>query len=387
MKQNLLIIGPIGDIGGRELETGFIANTLNKDYNVNIISTANYTSKSQIFDFVSKAQIVNLNQLVFNQNLWFKLLAVFSHLKSSKKGTVLDYASNSLAKKTGYRNYALRQIKKKIDNADAVIVCAQISSNYINEVIEYASSKQKPTLFRTTSTIKHSDVNHKEWLEKVTLFTHHSLSNANRLAFLDNHNYWLIDQCTFKEADMLKIEHANKFRSLLYIGRLSSEKGISELVGFFKNNQTDLNLKIIGDGQLYNELKNECSQLKNVELLGFLNQDEILDYIYQSDTIIIPSHEESGPLVGLEAMVSARLVISTNVGAMPDRLSGCKNQFWFDINNLNTLENLLKEVKDLDSSKIEEITIENRKRYIEKYKKDVIESQYKNVIFNLLNKS
>ena len=82
MKQNLLIIGPIGDIGGRELETGFIANTLNKDYNVNIISTANYTSKSQIFDFVSKAQIVNLNQLVFNQNLWFKLLAVFSHLKS-----------------------------------------------------------------------------------------------------------------------------------------------------------------------------------------------------------------------------------------------------------------------------------------------------------------
>ena len=86
-------------------------------------------------------------------------------------------------------------------------------------------------------------------------------------------------------------------------------------------------------------------------------------------------------------MASARLVISTNVGAMPDRLSGCKNQFWFDINNLDTLENLLKEVKDLDLSKIEETAIENRKRYIEKYKKDVIQSQYKNVIFNLLNKS
>ena len=385
MKQNLLIIGPIGDIGGRELETGFIANTLNKDYNVNIISTANYTSKSQIFDFVSKAQIVNLNQLVFNQNLWFKLLAVFSHLKSSKKGTILDYASNSLAKKTGYKNYALRQIKKKIDNADAVIVCAQISSNYINEVIKYASSKQKPTLFRTSSTIKHSDVNHKEWLEKVTLFTHHSLSNANRLAFLDNHNYQLIDQCTFKEADMLKIEPANKFRSLLYIGRLASEKGISELVGFFKNNQIDLNLTIIGDGQLYDVLKNECSQLKNVDLLGFLKQDAIIEHIEETDAIIIPSHEESGPLVGLEAMASARLVISTNVGAMPERLSGCKNQFWFDINNLDTLENLLKEVKDLDLSKIEETSIENRKRYIEKYKKDVIQSQYKNVIFNLLN--
>ena len=317
MKQNLLIIGPIGDIGGRELETGFIAYTLNKDYNVNIISTANYTSNSQIFDFVSKEQISNLNQLIFNQNFWFKLLAVLGYLKSSKRGLVLDYVSNSLAQKMGYRNYALNQIKKKIDNADAVIICAQISSNYIKEVIEYASSKQKPTLFRTSSTIKYSNVHNKEWLEKVTLFTHHSLSNAKRLAFLENHNYQLIDQCTFKEADMLKIEPTNKFKSLLYIGRLSPEKGISELVSFFKNNQIDLNLKIIGDGQLYNELKIECSQLKNVELLGFLNQDEILDYIDQSDAIIIPSHEESGPLVGLEAMASARLVISTKVGAMP----------------------------------------------------------------------
>jgi glycosyltransferase involved in cell wall biosynthesis len=386
MKQNILIIGPIGDIGGRELETGFIANTLSEDYNVTICSTANYTSKSQIFDFVSKEEVISLNEFIFNRNLWFKLLAVLGYLKSSKRGLVLDYVSNSSAKKTGYRNYALKQIKKKIDNADAVIICAQISSNYINEVLEYASSKQKPTLFRTSNTIKKSDINHNEWLDKVTLFAHHSLSNAKRLAFLENHNYQLIDQCTFKEDDMLKIEPTKKFKSLLYIGRLSSEKGISELVGFFKNYKLDLNLKIIGDGQLYDELKIECRQLKNVELLGFLNQDAILDYINQSDAIIITSHEESGPLVGLEAMASARLVISAKVGAMPDRLSGCKNQFWFDINNLETLEAIINHIKKLDASKIKETAIENRKRYINKYRKEIIQNQYKNAIFKLLKK-
>jgi glycosyltransferase involved in cell wall biosynthesis len=386
MKQNLLIIGPIGDIGGRELETGFIANALSDDYNITICSTANYTSKSQIFDFVLKEKVTNLNQLIFNQNLWFKLLAVLGYLKSSKKGLVLDYVSNSLSRQTGYRKYALKQIKKKIDNADAVIICAQISSNYIKEVIEYSSSKQKPTLFRTSNTIKKLDINQKAWLDKVTFFAHHSLSNAKRLAFLENHNYQLIDQCTFKEDYMLKIEPTKKFKSLLYIGRLSSEKGIRELVGFFKNYKLDLNLKIIGDGQLYDELKIECRQLKNVELLGFLNQDAILNYINKSDAIIIPSHEESGPLVGLEAMASARLVISTKVGAMPDRLEGCKNQFWFDINNIKTLEAIINHIKKLDASEIKETALENRKRYISKYRKEIIQNQYKNAIFKLLKK-
>jgi glycosyltransferase involved in cell wall biosynthesis len=384
MKQDLLIIGPIGDIGGRELETGFIANTLSEDYNLTICSTANYTFKSQIFDFVSKAQIASLNQLIFNQNLWFKLLAVISHLKSSKKGSVLDYVNNSLAKKTGYRNYALKQIKKKIDNADAVIVCAQISSNYIKDVIVYSNTMQKPTLFRTSSTIKDSDVDYKDWLYKVTLFVHHSLSNANRLSFFETHNYQLIDQCTFKEAEMLKITPADKFKSLLYIGRLSSEKGISELISFFKNNEIDLNLKIIGDGQLYDELKNQCSSLKNVELLGFLNQDEILKYIKQSDAIVIPSYEESGPLVGLEAMASARLVISTNVGAMPERLEGAKTQFWFDIKDSESFEAVVTHISKLSATEIEDISKNNRQIYLDKYRVDIIKSQYKNTIFNLL---
>ena len=387
MKQKILIIGPIGDIGGRELETGFIANTLSEDYDVTICSSSNYTLKSQIFDFVSENQITNLNQLIFKQNLWFKVLTIFSYLKASKKRDILSYVSNSLSKKTGYRNYALSQIKKRIDNTDVVLVCAQISSNYIKEVIEYASFKQKQILFRSSNTIKESALDHKEWLNKVTLFIHHSLSNAKRLSFLDRHNYQLIDQCTYKEDVMLKIQPVDTFKSLLYIGRLSSEKGISELVHFFKENMIDLNLKIIGDGQLYEELKDECNELKNVYLLGYLNQDEIVDLIESSDAIIIPSHEESGPLVGLEAMACARLVISTRVGAMPSRLTGCKNQFWFDINNLETLELALNYIKTINSSEIEEIALENRAKYLDKYQMSVIKNQYKNAIFSLFNHS
>ena len=84
-------------------------------------------------------------------------------------------------------------------------------------------------------------------------------------------------------------------------------------------------------------------------------------------------------------MASARLVLTTKVGAMEERLKGCENQFWFDINNLNSLKNLIKDLNELDSIDVQRIALQNRNRYIENYRAEVIKSQYKNAIFSLIN--
>ena len=384
MKQKLLIIGPIGDIGGRELETGFIASTLQDNFEVKILSTIILTSKSQIYDFVHKDKVIPVNRLIFNKSFWYKFLAFFSWLKSSCNHSIVNYTNNNLAKKTGYRNYALKQIKREIDYNDTVFLCAQISSQYIKEVVEYSKSQNKAIFFRTSSEIKNSDKNHKSWLQKVDMFIHHSLSNAKRLEFLDSYNFEIIDQCTFKEEDMLQIEPTSKFKTLLYIGRLSSEKGVLELVQFFKKSNSNLVLKIIGDGILLGQLKNEGIGLENIQLLGYLTQEEIIKHIELSDAIVIPSFEESGPLVGLEAMASARIVISTKVGAMPNRLKNSKNEFWFNINDAQSFENVLGNISRLSASEIREVAKSNRQIYLNNYKISMIKSQYKNTIFKLL---
>ena len=46
----MLIIGPIGDFGGRELEAGFIANSLSDNYDVEICSIGNITKNSQVYE-------------------------------------------------------------------------------------------------------------------------------------------------------------------------------------------------------------------------------------------------------------------------------------------------------------------------------------------------
>lgn len=381
----ILIIGPVGDIGGRELETGFIANALRQDFNVQIISTGNFTSKSQIFDFVSKTQMISLNQLVVKRNIMFYSLMLLAYFKSLCRGSVKDYASNEVSKRLGFKSFAIKQLQQLIDENELVFLCAQTSSNYLKEVIEYAHKKSKPIVLRTSNTIKHINNIDYSWLEKVSLFIHHSLSNANRLNALTNYEYKIIDQCSFKEDDLLAIKPVKKIEKLLYIGRLSQEKGILDFVEHFKNIHTNLKLLIIGDGAQYEVIKEAIKDVKNIELLGYLNQDEILKYIAFSDAVIIPSYEESGPLVGLEAMASARIVISTKVGAMMDRLKECKNQFWVNINDPISLQNVLDYLSKLKQEEIEQIAIQNRERYLAHYTKAKIERQYKNAIIRIFS--
>lgn len=384
-KANISIIGPIGDIGGRELETGFIVKTLIDDgYNVHVTSTLNYTDNSQLFDFVNKSDVSQLNSLMVKKSLWLRFWAYVSYIRAGKSKPLSKYCSNAISRKIGYKSKAIKILKTKVDYADVIVLCAQISSAFVKEIVEYCFEENKPVVIRTSSMIIESDKVHKTWLNKVSLFIHHSESNASRLSFLKTHNYKIIDQCTFKEDEMLALSPTNKFKSLLFVGRLSPEKGILEFVDFFKHYGEGLDLTIIGTGDLQDKLELLCKGSTNIQLKGFVPQQEIVEFIKVSDAIIIPSIGESGPLVGLEAMASARLIISTKVGAMPDRLKGLSNQFWFNIDRGESFKKVVEKIRTMIPEQIETIALENRKRYLANYNRNNLENVYKSVIFSLI---
>ncbi|MDY2587168.1 glycosyltransferase family 4 protein [Winogradskyella aquimaris] len=385
MIQKVAIIGPIGDFGGRELETGFIAKTLSEDScEVSVVSTARCTSKSQIFEFIKSEQLQILDELVIKRNLLFRFIAKLAYLRSHRKNPLNFYSSNKFSKKLGYKSSAIKVLNHIVEKADLVIICAQISSAYVKEIVEFAFDKQIPLIIRTSSKISENDIKHKDWLEKVTLFFHHSESNAKRLSFLNNHDYKIIDQCTFKEEEMLEIECPSSFKNILFIGRLSPEKGVVELVNYFKVYGKGLCLNLIGDGPLYNKIATLTQSVDNINLLGYKSQEDIITHFKKNDTIIISSFKESGPLVGLEAMASARLIISTKVGAMSHRLSNTINQFWLDINDPKSLEDVFIKMKGLTEEEIRKIAEKNREVYLLNYRKNTLENLYKKSIFNLL---
>ena len=233
MSKNICIVGPIGDFGGREIEAGFIAHALSQNATVTILTTTNCSKTSQIFDFIDRNQFLSLYSLIYKNFYYIKFLAFLSYMKDKCKNEPHYYVNNSFSKRTGFHQTAKKVLLETIDKYDLIFICAQLSSTYMREIVEYGFKHHIPIVYRTSNTIKESDSQCKKWLEKVSIFIHHSNSNAKRLHFLNNNNYSIIDQCCVEENELLQLKTTSSFNKLLFIGRLSEEKGILELIDFY----------------------------------------------------------------------------------------------------------------------------------------------------------
>jgi len=90
LEKRILIFGPIGDFGGRELESGFIASVLSSKFDVAICSSGTISEKSQFFDFNKGLNVFSVNQLLFDKYWIIRILAYLSFLKNKSKITIFN---------------------------------------------------------------------------------------------------------------------------------------------------------------------------------------------------------------------------------------------------------------------------------------------------------
>ncbi|MBI9042250.1 glycosyltransferase family 4 protein [Lutibacter sp.] len=379
--KKVLIIGPIGDFGGRELEVGFIAHALRPTYDVTICSTGNVSNTSQVYHFNTKQKVVTLNQLVYKKYIGLKLLAHLSFLKNFNKAlTVVNLTNNKLAKRfLNYNKKRLIVLKDLIYQFDAVFICAQLSSSLISEIIAISKAFHKPILFRTTGTIRNNMVSDSAIFKKIDVFIHHSINNASNFEnYYFKHSYVLIDQCAFNEIDLLKVPlKERKIKKFIVLSRLSIEKQVDIVIKAFDavSEEGDC-LYIYGDGEEKENLK--ILKFKSTIIFkGFVKQSDLPTIFNESDCLIVSSLDEAGPLTGLEAMASGVLTISTRVGAMEERLEN--DCFWYN-GTQEDLEARFKEVKKLSSKEVHELSKKVRERYLKSYRIATIERKYLEVV-------
>mgnify|MGYP003588217846 CR=1 FL=1 len=116
----------------------------------------------------------------------------------------------------------------------------------------------------------------------------------------------------------------NDYRSLLFVGHVTKNKGIFELVESFSLLSNIDELILVGPFEL--EVKNKIIELAGIKsdkitFTGALDKVEVLNAMQQANVLVLPSYTEGFPNVIIEAMAMQCPVVATNVGAVPNMLN------------------------------------------------------------------
>lgn len=279
----------------------------------------NNKDRLSIFDFIAFLTNSNIKSnkilkdtinefnpdIAYVHNTWFKAnLGIFKTLKKNKIKVFLKIHN--------FRYYCCNffLIKNHLNNSEFCYMCNLHKKNKIFN--KYYEKSYLKSIFgiiygkKYFRLIKYSEINllvmtnfHKDFLinlgfryDKINIFRN-PISSLSEDKYNQNSNY------------------------LVYAGRLSSDKGVEELIkAWTKSNLNKLSLKIIGEGELLHKLSNKYKSL-DIEFLGLLDNKTTLDLIKKSRGVVTATRMYEGqPRLLCEASINGIPSLFPDFGGM-----------------------------------------------------------------------
>lgn len=119
-------------------------------------------------------------------------------------------------------------------------------------------------------------------------------------------------------------------KTLLYVGRMTKQKGISFLIEAIPFLSKKVRLELVGDGPLRGRLESLVKRLgvyERVHFSGWLSQDELIKKYQQADLFVLPSLDEGMPNCILEAMACGLPIVATYVSGSRELVQSGVNGF------------------------------------------------------------
>jgi glycosyltransferase involved in cell wall biosynthesis len=108
---------------------------------------------------------------------------------------------------------------------------------------------------------------------------------------------------------------------VLYVGRLSEEKGVDVLLLAARLLSPATTVRIVGDGPARSELEAIAASGggATVEFAGHVSPDQVRRHLAEASVLVIPSRcNENQPLAALEALAAGVPVVGSEVGGLPE---------------------------------------------------------------------
>jgi glycosyltransferase involved in cell wall biosynthesis len=133
---------------------------------------------------------------------------------------------------------------------------------------------------------------------------------------------------------------------LLYIGRLSREKGVQTLLKALQQIKIPTALKIVGDGPERQQLESIASSSNiPVQFTGYLTGIELQQAVANAKAVIMPSEwYENAPLSLLEAFAYGKPVIGAAIGGIPEMIDDGMNGYLFTPGDINELKESIERI-------------------------------------------
>jgi glycosyltransferase involved in cell wall biosynthesis len=178
---------------------------------------------------------------------------------------------------------------------------------------------------------------------------------------------------------------------LTYVGRISFDKGIYELLDAIKKisitRQNKVKLCLVGSILPHEKTKlnAKISQLKIKDKVIFCGQqDNVVPYYSATDIFVLPSYHEGLPLALLEAMSTGLPVIVSNIGGMAEIVEEGSNGFFVLPKDVDSLEEKINWCLD-NPLKLRNIGENARKSVIKDYSLNQMCEKYIQIYNRLAN--
>jgi glycosyltransferase involved in cell wall biosynthesis len=149
---------------------------------------------------------------------------------------------------------------------------------------------------------------------------------------------------------------AHEGQYLLFVGRLSEEKGVRTLLDAWLRLRAPVRLKLIGDGPLAGQVRTAAAADHRIEWLGARPRADVLAEMRGARALVLPSVcYENFPMVVPEASASGLPIIAARIGSLAEIVSDGETGFHFRAGDPDDLAARVSAVHDLQADALRQI--------------------------------
>ena len=175
--------------------------------------------------------------------------------------------------------------------------------------------------------------------------------------------------CNFIDVKKCQCDSEVRADYYCYVGRVSDAKGVRTLVE--AANRLPYTLKIIGDGDILNELKSSAKP--NVEFLGYQNWDVIKDIESKARFTVLGSEiYENNPLSVIESECLGTPVLGARIGGIPELIEEGVTGATFTAGDVDELVNKIRQMWETEFNYKQIATSSQQRFNSEKYENDLL---------------